>query len=69
LEDALKGDPLAKARHTMARLGLVSRQFDELWAQAQAEVALALASADAAAWPTEQAAFTDIQDVGAGVWQ
>ena len=35
---------------------------------AQAEVEAALAAADAAPWPQADAAFTDVQDTGAGQW-
>ena len=68
LAEALKGDPIATARNRFLGWGIAAATLDALWDQAQGEVAAALASADAAAWPTVEAAYSDVQDVGAGRW-
>jgi hypothetical protein len=38
-------------------------------AEARAELARSIETAAAAPWPAPEAAYTDIQDVGAGVWR
>jgi acetoin:2,6-dichlorophenolindophenol oxidoreductase subunit alpha len=68
LAEALKGDPIATARAKFASLGISGAALDEIWAEAQDEVTRAMASADAAPWPTREAAYMDVQDVGAGQW-
>jgi acetoin:2,6-dichlorophenolindophenol oxidoreductase subunit alpha len=68
LAEALKGDPIATARSKFAGFGISGAALDEIWAEAQDEVTRAMASADAAPWPTREAAYTDVQDVGAGQW-
>jgi pyruvate dehydrogenase E1 component alpha subunit len=42
--------------------------LDAIDAAAQAEVAQAMQTADAAAWPDPAGAFTDIQTTGDGQW-
>jgi acetoin:2,6-dichlorophenolindophenol oxidoreductase subunit alpha len=68
LAEALKGDPIATAHTRFVAMGMAASALDRIWAEAQNEVALAIASADAAAWPTADAAFCDVQDVGKGQW-
>ncbi|RYY68676.1 MAG: thiamine pyrophosphate-dependent dehydrogenase E1 component subunit alpha, partial [Comamonadaceae bacterium] len=70
LEEALKTDPLARARQQY--LALADASADELARierEAEEEVAAAVALADAAPWPEADAAFTDIQTTGAGTWR
>ncbi len=68
LAEALKGDPIAIAHTKFVGMGMAASALDAIWAEAKSEVAMALASADAAAWPTVDAAYSDVQDVGAGQW-
>jgi acetoin:2,6-dichlorophenolindophenol oxidoreductase subunit alpha len=68
LAEALKGDPIATARAKFQSLGMEAAALDTVWAEAQHEVAMAIASADAAPWPNVDAAYSDVQDVGAGQW-
>jgi pyruvate dehydrogenase E1 component alpha subunit len=70
LEQALKTDPIARARQQyLALSGTDAQTLDALEQAALAEVDAALAGADAAPWPDPAAAFTDIQDTGAGQWR
>jgi TPP-dependent pyruvate/acetoin dehydrogenase alpha subunit len=69
LDAALKTDPIARARQQyLALAGADAGTLDAIEQAAQAEVAAALAGADAAPWPDAREAFTDIQDTGAGQW-
>ena len=70
LEQALATDPVARARQRFLALpGAEAAMLDEIERSAQAEVDAAVAAADAAPWPVPEAAFTDIQDTGAGQWR
>ena len=70
LEQALATDPVARARQQFLALpGAEAAMLDEIERSAQAEVDAAVAAADAAPWPVPEAAFTDIQDTGAGQWR
>lgn len=70
LEAAIKTDPIARARQQyLALAGAQAVTLDAIEQAAQAEVATALAQADAAPWPDAAQAFTDIQDTGAGPWR
>jgi len=70
LEAALETDPIARARHRFLALpGSAAALLDAIDAEAHAEVEAALAAADAAPWPAAEAAFTDVQTTGAGVWR
>jgi TPP-dependent pyruvate/acetoin dehydrogenase alpha subunit len=64
---ALADDPLVRTRARLAALGL-DAAAQEMDAAARAEVANALAAADAAPWPEARAAYTDVLDSGAGRW-
>ena len=69
LQDALKTDPIARARVQYLSLpDTAAEQLDEIDRQASAEVANAVRVADAAPWPEAAAAFTDVQTLGAGQW-
>lgn len=69
LQAALETDPIARARAAFLAAGGNASELDALEEAAQAEVAAALAAADAAPWPDAASAFTDIQDTGAGQWR
>jgi TPP-dependent pyruvate/acetoin dehydrogenase alpha subunit len=68
LAQALETDPLARARAQLIAGGAAPDALDALEAAAHAEVEAALAAADAAPWPQPAAAFSDVQDTGAGQW-
>jgi pyruvate dehydrogenase E1 component alpha subunit len=61
---ALESDPLLIAEKTIGAEGA-----QRIRAEAEAEVRHALKTADEAPWPEPKAAYTDIQDVGAGPWR
>ncbi len=70
LQEALKTDPIARARAAFLALpGGDAQQLDAMDREAAEEVDRALASANAAPWPDAAAAFTDIQTTGAGQWR
>jgi pyruvate dehydrogenase E1 component alpha subunit len=66
---ALKADPLIVAREKMLKQGVSAADIDAIDVQAKAEIANALAVAEAAPWPDVTSAYEDILDTGAGVWQ
>ena len=68
LAAALQNDPLANARARYLSMGGSSAALDAIDATASAEVAQAMQTADAAAWPDPAGAFTDIQTTGDGQW-
>jgi TPP-dependent pyruvate/acetoin dehydrogenase alpha subunit len=65
---AVAGDPLPRVRARLVALGVAAETLDAAMAGARAQIAAAVAAAIAAPWPQPEAAFTDIQDVGAGRW-
>ncbi|HNT39333.1 MAG TPA: thiamine pyrophosphate-dependent enzyme, partial [Rubrivivax sp.] len=70
VDAARRTDPIARARATYLALpGARARTLDAIDAEAAAEVRAAVAAAEAAPWPDAAAAFTDVQDTGAGVWR
>ena len=70
LEAALKTDPIARARQSYLKFaGAEARVLDAIDAEAAAEVAAAVAQADADPWPDAASAFTDVQTTGAGTWR
>jgi len=70
LAAALQTDPIARARQRiLAQSGASAATLDAIEDEAQAEVDAALAAADAAPWPAAEAAYTDVQSTGAGVWR
>ncbi|MGV3572573.1 MAG: thiamine pyrophosphate-dependent dehydrogenase E1 component subunit alpha [Ramlibacter sp.] len=70
LEEALKTDPIARARQQYLSLpGASSQELERIAREAEAEVAAAVPAADAAPWPEAEAAFTDVQTTGAGTWR
>ncbi|MGD9945458.1 MAG: thiamine pyrophosphate-dependent dehydrogenase E1 component subunit alpha [Burkholderiaceae bacterium] len=68
VQAAMGKDPLIVGRRRLAEAGVAAGTMDALMSAARDEVAAAMASADAAPWPAESAAFEDIQDTGAGRW-
>ena len=69
LREALKTDPIARARQQYLQDGGDAAVLDTLERQAKEEVAAAVAGADAAPWPDAATAFTDVQTTGAGQWR
>jgi pyruvate dehydrogenase E1 component alpha subunit len=70
LAAALQTDPIARARQQiLAQPGVTAATLDAIAAEAQAEVDAALAGAEVAPWPAADAAYTDVQSTGAGVWR
>jgi pyruvate dehydrogenase E1 component alpha subunit len=68
LEAALKSDPLLVTAAQLRAHGVAQGEIDALLQAARAEVAAAIASAQSAPWPEAGAAFSQIQDTGAGQW-
>jgi pyruvate dehydrogenase E1 component alpha subunit len=64
-DQALERDPLMIAAQ---RIGARAR-LEAIGREARAEVAAALAAAHAAPWPGKLAAYSDVQDTGAGRWR
>jgi pyruvate dehydrogenase E1 component alpha subunit len=70
LAAALQTDPISRARAAYLRLpGASSAALQGVQAEAEAEVQAALAAAETAPWPEAAAAYTDVQDTGAGQWR
>jgi pyruvate dehydrogenase E1 component alpha subunit len=65
---ALEGDPLPLTRARLLARGLLQGDVDRAMHDARTEVQAAVDAATVAPWPDPQAAFTDIQDIGAGRW-
>jgi pyruvate dehydrogenase E1 component alpha subunit len=68
LARAVEGDPLPLARARLLARGVPAARLDEVMAQARAELREAIDEASVAPWPDPGAAYTDVQDVGAGRW-
>jgi len=68
LDAALLRDPLAITAGRLLLRGLSTDDIERFARAARAEVAEAVESARAAAWPEASAAFESIQDTGAGQW-
>ena len=66
---ALETDPLRVAREKLGELCIAPGLIEAVDAAAQAEIAASLAQAEAAPWPDRAAAYTDVQDAGAGQWR
>jgi pyruvate dehydrogenase E1 component alpha subunit len=64
-DKALERDPLMIAAQRIAKRDAL----DAIGREARAEVAAALKSAHEAPWPEAKAAYTDVQDTGAGRWR
>jgi pyruvate dehydrogenase E1 component alpha subunit len=68
LAAAMRGDPLPLAQARLEARGVPRSRIDAALAEARAEIARALEAAAAAPWPDAGAAWTDVQDTGAGRW-
>ena len=68
VDGALESDPLKLAAAKLAALGVAAARIAEIEAQARVEIDAAGAVARAAPFPAADAAFTDVQDTGAGQW-
>jgi len=66
---ALAFDPLLIARVALVGRDVVSSAIDAIDAAAKAEIDAAMVEAEAAPWPESAAAYTDIQNTGAGQWR
>jgi acetoin:2,6-dichlorophenolindophenol oxidoreductase subunit alpha len=70
VDEALADDPIARARAAYLRIaGASAAALDAIDREAQREIEAALAAANDAPWPDAAAAFTDVQDTGAGQWR
>lgn len=68
VDRAMQRDAFLLAQRELMALGVGAHEWVEAMAAARQEVAAAVASADAAPAPDASAAYTDIQDIGAGRW-
>jgi pyruvate dehydrogenase E1 component alpha subunit len=69
LEAARAADPLLRARAALVSLDMGERELADLETAAREEIAAAVAVAEAAAPSSAEAAYTEIQDCGAGRWR
>ncbi|HKB52692.1 MAG TPA: thiamine pyrophosphate-dependent dehydrogenase E1 component subunit alpha [Ramlibacter sp.] len=70
VDEALRDDPIARARQQYLALGgTVAATLDALDREAADEIQAAMAAANDAPWPQPDAAFSDVQDTGAGQWR
>jgi pyruvate dehydrogenase E1 component alpha subunit len=69
VEAARAADPLVRARDCLRALGVAGASIEALEAAARDEVAAAVAAAGQASPPSAAAAYTEIQDCGAGRWR
>ena len=68
VQHAQERDPLPRTRQTLLQLGTPAADLDAIEAQAQTACEAAVQQALQAPWPQASAAFTDVQNVGAGQW-
>jgi acetoin:2,6-dichlorophenolindophenol oxidoreductase subunit alpha len=68
LAAALETDPIVRLRRRCLAQGGAPGILDAIDREVQQEVRQAFEQAQAAAWPQPQAAYTDVQDTGAGQW-
>ena len=69
VEAAKRADPLLVAAGKLASRGVGQQVIDRIDAEALAEIERALQIAEAAPWPEVSAAYEDILNTGAGMWQ
>jgi pyruvate dehydrogenase E1 component alpha subunit len=69
LQAALKDDPLLVTAAQLRDLGVKQDEIDAIMQTAREEVAEAVRTADAAPWPDSAAAYSEVQDIGAGQWR
>lgn len=65
----IERDPLVLAARKLFGLGVRREPLEVIGREAGEEVATALKIAHEAPWPDKQAAYTDVQDTGAGRWR
>jgi pyruvate dehydrogenase E1 component alpha subunit len=65
---ALEEDPLRSAAERLAARAVPAAVIDRIRAEAEREIAAAVAAAHAAPWPEVATAYAEIQDTGAGRW-
>jgi pyruvate dehydrogenase E1 component alpha subunit len=65
---ALEQDPMRTAADRLVARGMGESVLAGFRAEADAEIARAVAVAHAAPWPEVAEAYRDVQDVGAGRW-
>jgi len=68
VDRAIEQDPLRLCAARLLTNGVAQATLEALDAEARKEVAHAVRHAAEAPWPSTEAAFTDVQDVGAGRW-
>jgi pyruvate dehydrogenase E1 component alpha subunit len=68
VDGALESDPLKLAAASLVALGVAAVRIAQIDAEAHSEIEAALAAARTAPWPRDDAAYTDVQDTGAGQW-
>ena len=68
VDRAIEDDPIPAAFERLLSIGAKRETLEAIRGEAQAEVDAAMQEAGAAAWPDRGAAYTDIQDTGAGRW-
>ena len=68
-DKALERDPMVIAAASMAALAIPREKLEAIGREAKAEVAAALAAANAAPLPDPKAAYEEVQDTGAGRWR
>ena len=66
---ALASDPLRIARGALVGRGVTADAIDAIEMAAKTEIEAALAQAESAPWPEPAAAYSDIQNTGAGQWR
>ncbi|MBS0316595.1 MAG: thiamine pyrophosphate-dependent dehydrogenase E1 component subunit alpha [Proteobacteria bacterium] len=66
---AMEADPLRVAEARLRERGVAQAEIDRIIDAARAEIAHALAAAEAAPWPEAGAAYEQVQDTGAGMWR
>jgi acetoin:2,6-dichlorophenolindophenol oxidoreductase subunit alpha len=68
VKTAIKNDPLLAVRRMLLAEGVSTTTLETLEAEVTAEIANALAVAEAAPWPVVADAYQDIMTTGGGVW-
>lgn len=68
LQNAVQNDPIARFREHILASGQAARALNAIENEAKVELEQALAQAQAAPWPEPEAAYTDVQTIGAGTW-
>jgi len=68
VSEALAQDPLRIAAEKLAARGASTAEIDRIRAEAESEIAAAVAAAHAAPWPEAQVAYGDVQATGADRW-